>query len=228
MRPTSPTMIELPHPRRRAGLHVPARSCRRRLPRPVRRRRDRPRSRPGVVHEPRRSARAEHRSDRSSSATSIPTTSSISSRSATTFAGTSDRSAPRRRPRAVRAGPTGSTPSTTSPGSRRRRSTSRRSAARRAPPRRPARSRPVGSGHTDDSYAFRVSAGRSDPGLVYSGDCGDADGLRPLLRPGDTLLSEASYGADPVADGVGASQRARRRSARRGRRRSAGSSSPTS
>ena len=40
------------------------------------------------------------------------------------------------------------------------------------------------------------------PGLVYSGDCGDAAGLRPLLRPGDTLLAEASYGADPVADGA--------------------------
>ena len=54
--------------------------------------------------------------------------------------------------------------------------------------------------HTEDSYAFRVSAGNG-PGLVYSGDCGDADGLRPLLRSGDTLLSEASYGADAVADG---------------------------
>ena len=55
--------------------------------------------------------------------------------------------------------------------------------------------------HTDDSYAFRVSSG-AGPGLVYSGDCGDPAGLRPLLRPGDTLLSEASYGADPVADGA--------------------------
>jgi ribonuclease BN (tRNA processing enzyme) len=55
--------------------------------------------------------------------------------------------------------------------------------------------------HTDDSYGFRVSSG-TGPGLVYSGDCGDAAGLRPLLRPGDTLLAEASYGADPVADGA--------------------------
>ena len=55
--------------------------------------------------------------------------------------------------------------------------------------------------HTDDSYGFRVSSG-TGPGLVYSGDCGDAAGLRPLLRPGDTLLAEASYGADPVAEGA--------------------------
>ncbi len=54
--------------------------------------------------------------------------------------------------------------------------------------------------HTEDSYAFRVCAG-DGPGLVYSGDCGDAAGLRPLIRPGDTLLSEASFGADTVADG---------------------------
>ena len=54
--------------------------------------------------------------------------------------------------------------------------------------------------HTEDSYAFRVTAG-AGPGLVYSGDCGDAAGLRPLIRPGDTLLSEASFGADPVVEG---------------------------
>jgi ribonuclease BN (tRNA processing enzyme) len=54
--------------------------------------------------------------------------------------------------------------------------------------------------HTDDSYAFRVSVGRG-PGLVYSGDSGAADDLRPLIRPGDTLLAEATYGADPVEPG---------------------------
>jgi ribonuclease BN (tRNA processing enzyme) len=54
--------------------------------------------------------------------------------------------------------------------------------------------------HTDDSHAFRVSVGRG-PGLVYSGDCGAADDLRPLIRPGDTLLAEATYGADPVEPG---------------------------
>ncbi len=54
--------------------------------------------------------------------------------------------------------------------------------------------------HTDDSYAFRVSAGQR-PGLVYSGDCGAADDLRPLIRAGDTLLAEATYGADGVEPG---------------------------
>jgi ribonuclease BN (tRNA processing enzyme) len=54
--------------------------------------------------------------------------------------------------------------------------------------------------HTDDSHAFRVSIG-AGAGLVYSGDCGAADDLRPLIRPGDTLLAEATYGADPVTPG---------------------------
>ena len=54
--------------------------------------------------------------------------------------------------------------------------------------------------HTDESYGFRVTAG-DGPGLVYSGDCGDADDLRPLIHPGDTLLSEASFGTEPVAAG---------------------------
>ena len=54
--------------------------------------------------------------------------------------------------------------------------------------------------HTDDSYAFRVSASaRPDaPALVYSGDCGRADDLVPLIRPGDALLVEASFGTGPV------------------------------
>jgi ribonuclease BN (tRNA processing enzyme) len=83
--------------------------------------------------------------------------------------------------------------------------------------------------HTDESYAFRVSqvgaAGRGataeagstaaaggnghspsgnghSPGLVYSGDCSRAEDLQPLIRPGDTLLSEASFGAGPVAPGA--------------------------
>jgi ribonuclease BN (tRNA processing enzyme) len=51
--------------------------------------------------------------------------------------------------------------------------------------------------HTDDSYAFRVS-GTAGRGLVYSGDVGVADDLLPLIRPGDVLLSEASFGAGPV------------------------------
>lgn len=51
--------------------------------------------------------------------------------------------------------------------------------------------------HTDDSYAFRISAG-SGAGLVYSGDVGIADDLLPLTRPGDALLVEVSFGAGPV------------------------------
>lgn len=69
--------------------------------------------------------------------------------------------------------------------------------------------RPVGSlavearlvAHTDESYAFRVSAA-DGPGLVYSGDCGRADDLAPLVRPGDTLLVEVSFGPGPVPSGV--------------------------
>ena len=62
--------------------------------------------------------------------------------------------------------------------------------------------------HTDDSYAFRVSplpaAGETEPGpgLVYSGDCGRAADLRPLIRPGDVLLSEVSFGLGPVPKGA--------------------------
>jgi ribonuclease BN (tRNA processing enzyme) len=58
--------------------------------------------------------------------------------------------------------------------------------------------------HTDESYAFRVSNsdGSSAPGLVYSGDCARSDDLLPLIRPGDTVLCEASFGAGPVAPGA--------------------------
>jgi ribonuclease BN (tRNA processing enzyme) len=49
--------------------------------------------------------------------------------------------------------------------------------------------------HTDDSYGFRVSTDDTGPGLVYSGDCGRAEDLLALVRPGDTLLSEAAWGA---------------------------------
>jgi ribonuclease BN (tRNA processing enzyme) len=55
--------------------------------------------------------------------------------------------------------------------------------------------------HTDESYAFRLSTRDGGPGLVYSGDCGWADDLRPLIRAGDTLLSEASFGIAEVAPG---------------------------
>ena len=63
---------------------------------------------------------------------------------------------------------------------------------------------PGGSGYgVDVGFAldllggFRVSAS-AGPGLVYSGDVGVADDLAPLIRPGDVLLSEVSFGAGPV------------------------------
>lgn len=51
--------------------------------------------------------------------------------------------------------------------------------------------------HTADSYAFRVSWGDGQPGFVYTGDCGFAEDIDPLVRPGDTLLSEVSFGPEP-------------------------------
>jgi ribonuclease BN (tRNA processing enzyme) len=51
--------------------------------------------------------------------------------------------------------------------------------------------------HTAESYAYRVSAG-TGPALVYSGDCGRASDLAALVRPGDVVLSEASFGPRPV------------------------------
>ena len=55
--------------------------------------------------------------------------------------------------------------------------------------------------HTDESYAIRVAAD-GGPGLVYSGDCGRAEDIAPLVRPGDALLAEVSFGAGPVPRGV--------------------------
>jgi ribonuclease BN (tRNA processing enzyme) len=55
--------------------------------------------------------------------------------------------------------------------------------------------------HTAESYATRVSVG-GGPGLVYSGDCGEAADLAPLLRSGDTLLTECSFGPGPVPAGA--------------------------
>ena len=55
--------------------------------------------------------------------------------------------------------------------------------------------------HTEESYGVRV-AGAGGPGLVYSGDCGRADDLVPLIRPGDILLAEVSFGPGPGPSGV--------------------------
>jgi len=51
--------------------------------------------------------------------------------------------------------------------------------------------------HIADSYGFRVSNAQA-PGLVYSGDCGRAEDLDVLIRPGDALLCEVSFGPGPV------------------------------
>jgi ribonuclease BN (tRNA processing enzyme) len=57
--------------------------------------------------------------------------------------------------------------------------------------------------HTAESYAIRVApAGVQAPGLVYTGDCGRADDVVPLVRAGDALLAEVSFGAGPVPSGV--------------------------
>jgi ribonuclease BN (tRNA processing enzyme) len=71
--------------------------------------------------------------------------------------------------------------------------------------------------HTDESYAFRVAVtgvvgsggaagagatAAATAGLVYSGDCARVDDLAPLIHPGDTVLSEATFGAGPVAPGA--------------------------
>jgi ribonuclease BN (tRNA processing enzyme) len=61
--------------------------------------------------------------------------------------------------------------------------------------------------HIPDSFAFRVgpadaAADASEPGLVYSGDCGVPTDLLPLVRIGDTLLCEAAFGTLREAPGI--------------------------
>ena len=55
--------------------------------------------------------------------------------------------------------------------------------------------------HTAESYGFRVSVD-GGPGLVYSGDCGRAEDLDPLIRAGDTVLVEVFFGTGPVFPGA--------------------------
>ena len=55
--------------------------------------------------------------------------------------------------------------------------------------------------HTADSYAVRVTADpRTGPGLLRG--LWPCRGLEPLLRAGDTLLTEVSFGPGPVAVGA--------------------------
>jgi ribonuclease BN (tRNA processing enzyme) len=68
--------------------------------------------------------------------------------------------------------------------------------------------------HSLNSHGYRVSIASdpSAPGLVYSGDCASWRDLLPLVRPGDTLLSEAFWGveeADPGAMHMTADEAAR-------------------
>jgi ribonuclease BN (tRNA processing enzyme) len=57
--------------------------------------------------------------------------------------------------------------------------------------------------HTAESYAIRVApAGVGAPGIIYTGDCGRAGDVEPLVHAGDTLLAEVSFGAGPVPRGV--------------------------
>ncbi len=62
--------------------------------------------------------------------------------------------------------------------------------------------------HTASSFGFRVAEAASNDvtgartGLVYSGDCGRAEDLDVLARPGDTLLCEVSFGPGPIVSGA--------------------------
>src|SRR5262245_26974811 len=58
--------------------------------------------------------------------------------------------------------------------------------------------------HTQSSFGYRISL-CADPdgiGLAYSGDCGRAADLEPLIEPGDVLLTEVSFGRGPVPAGA--------------------------
>lgn len=56
--------------------------------------------------------------------------------------------------------------------------------------------------HVPGSFGFRVGAAMDRPGLVYSGDCGDPADVAALIRAGDSVICEASFGAGPVPPGV--------------------------
>jgi ribonuclease BN (tRNA processing enzyme) len=54
--------------------------------------------------------------------------------------------------------------------------------------------------HTAGSFATRLTLGATadGPAIVYSGDCGRAADLAPLIRHGDVLLCEVAFGPGPV------------------------------
>lgn len=56
--------------------------------------------------------------------------------------------------------------------------------------------------HTEESYGVRVSANDGAPGLVYTGDISRWQDVAGLIRPGDVLLSEVSFGPGPVPPGA--------------------------
>jgi ribonuclease BN (tRNA processing enzyme) len=56
--------------------------------------------------------------------------------------------------------------------------------------------------HTEESYGMRVSSADGSPGLVYTGDISRWQDVAGLIRPGDVLLSEVSFGPGPVPPGA--------------------------
>jgi ribonuclease BN (tRNA processing enzyme) len=62
--------------------------------------------------------------------------------------------------------------------------------------------RPVTHTADSDSFGFRISVLGGEGGLAYSGDCGRAEDLLPLVHEGDALLAEVSFGPEPVASGA--------------------------
>jgi ribonuclease BN (tRNA processing enzyme) len=59
--------------------------------------------------------------------------------------------------------------------------------------------------HALNSFGFRITGldDATGPGLVYSGDCGRWQDLLALAQAGDTLLSEAFWGATSATENAG-------------------------
>jgi ribonuclease BN (tRNA processing enzyme) len=57
--------------------------------------------------------------------------------------------------------------------------------------------------HAGESFAVRLALlGGGGGGLVYTGDVSDVEDIRPLIRPGDLLLAEATFGPGPVPEAM--------------------------